>query len=64
MVSDVAPHKFVTRIIGKVGRVARVAEFVEVDDVPVGVMPQHEFDKVRADETGAASDKDARAHGE
>ena len=44
--------------VPEVGEVARIGEFVEVDDVVVGVLVDEEPHHVAADEAGATSNQD------
>ena len=57
VVGNVAFDELVPVGIGKIAQiieVAGVAEFVEIDDVPVGMFAERELHEVRADEAGAS----------
>jgi hypothetical protein len=61
-VADVHADKLVVRLVFnvlQVGKVASVGEFVEVDDLILGIFIDEQTDYVRADEAGAAGDDDA-----
>ena len=60
-VAYVAPLEDVVGLrldVGEVGQVARIGEFVEVDDAVVGIFADEEPRHVRADEPGAAGYED------
>jgi len=64
-VADVPAHERVARValdVAQVLEVAGVGEFVEVDDLDVLMGAQQVTDEVRADEPGAAGDKDVLWH--
>src|SRR5882724_13200223 len=62
MVGNVTLHELVARGIGEICEVfeiARVAQLVEIDNVPVGMRAQCKLDEVRTDKTCASRDQDA-----